>query len=45
MPKSDPRFWEITFLPDQLDEFSEADAIWHKTESSRSHQAEPVPYE
>ena len=35
MAKSDPRFWEIMFLPDQLDEFSEADAIWHETEEER----------
>jgi DNA-directed RNA polymerase specialized sigma subunit len=35
VPKPDPRFWEIMFLPDQLDEFSEADAIWHETEEER----------
>ena len=35
MAKLDPRFWEIMLLPDQLDEFSEADAIWHETEAER----------
>ena len=35
MAKSDPRFWEIMFLPDQLDAFSEADAIRHETEEER----------
>ncbi len=35
MPRSDPRFWEIMFLPDQLDEFSEADAIRYETEEER----------
>ncbi len=35
MAKSDPRFWEIMLLPDKLDEFSEANAIWHETEEER----------
>ncbi len=35
MPKFDPRFWEITFAPDQLDRFCEADAIWRETEAER----------
>ena len=35
MPKSDPRFWETILLPDQLSEFSEADAIWSETEAER----------
>ena len=40
MPRSDPRFWEIMFLLDQLDEFSEADAIWHETEEEREFRYE-----
>jgi DNA-directed RNA polymerase specialized sigma subunit len=31
----DPRFWEIVFAPDQLDKFSQEDAIWHETEEER----------
>ena len=33
--KLDPRFWEIVFAPDQLDKFSEEDAIWCETEEER----------
>jgi len=33
--KFDPRFWEIVFAPDQLNKFSEEDAIWHETEEER----------
>ena len=35
MSKFDPRFWEIVFAPDQLDRFSEEDAIWKETEAER----------
>ena len=33
--KFDPRFWEVTFAPDQLDRFCEENAIWRETEAER----------
>jgi len=33
--KFDPRFWEIVFAPDEIDKFSEEDAIWCETEEER----------
>ena len=35
MSRFDPRFWEILFAPDQLDRFSDEDAIWRETETER----------
>ena len=35
MPKFDPRFWEVTFPPDELDNFCEQDTIWYETEEER----------
>ena len=35
MSKFDPRFWEIVFAPDEIDKFSEEDAIWCETEEER----------
>ena len=33
--KFEPRFWEIVFAPDQLDKFSQENAIWRETEEER----------
>jgi DNA-directed RNA polymerase specialized sigma subunit len=33
--KLDPRFWEIVFAPDQMDKFSEQEAIWRETDEER----------
>ena len=33
--KFDPQFWEVVFAPEQLDRFSDEDAIWRETEDER----------
>ena len=38
MPKFDPQFWEIMFLPEEMNDFSEEDAIWHETAEEREHR-------
>ena len=40
MSRFDPRFWEIVFAPDQLDRFSEENAIWRETEEERESRYE-----
>ena len=35
MSKFESRFWEILFAPDQLDKFSQEDAVWRETEEER----------
>ena len=38
MARFDPRFWEIMFSPDEMDDFSEEDAIWYETEVEREQR-------
>ena len=35
MSRFDPRFWEIMFPPEEMNDFSEENAIWHETEEER----------
>ena len=38
MSRFDPQFWEIMFLPDKMNDFSEEDGIWHETAEEREHR-------
>lgn len=35
MPRFDLQFWEVLFTPDQLDRFSDENALWRETEEER----------
>jgi len=35
VPRFNPQFWEVLFAPDQLDRFSDENALWRETEEER----------